>query len=42
MPAFRADAEVVAARTAKLRPHIMEADRRIWAEDVGIDRYVSR
>jgi cytosine/adenosine deaminase-related metal-dependent hydrolase len=41
MPGFRSDADVVAARTARLRPYILEADRRIWREDVGLNRYVS-
>ena len=42
MPDFRTDADKVFARTAKLRPSILEADRRIWADDIGFDRYVSR
>ncbi|MGH7486569.1 MAG: amidohydrolase family protein, partial [bacterium] len=42
MPNFRADAETVMARAARLRPYVLEADRRIWAQDIGIDRYVSR
>jgi 5-methylthioadenosine/S-adenosylhomocysteine deaminase len=40
VPSFRADAEKVFARTARLRPSILEADRRIWLEDIGIDRFV--
>jgi cytosine/adenosine deaminase-related metal-dependent hydrolase len=42
VPRFRADAANVFARTARLRPYILEADRRIWSNDIGIDRYVSR
>lgn len=42
VPGFRADADKVFARTARLRPYILEADKRIWGEDVGIDRYLSR
>ena len=40
MPALRADIEAVAARNAKMRPHLLEAWRRGWREDVGIDRFV--
>ena len=42
VPGFRADAQKVMARTEKLRPYILEADRRIWTQDIGIDRFVSR
>jgi len=42
LPTFRRDADVVMARTAKLRPYILEANRRIWTQDLGIDRYLSR
>jgi guanine deaminase len=42
VPDFRADADKVFERTARLRPYILEADKRIWREDVGIDRYLSR
>jgi 5-methylthioadenosine/S-adenosylhomocysteine deaminase len=42
LPTFRRDADVVMARTAKLRPYILQADRRIWAQDLGVDRYLSR
>ncbi len=42
VPGFRTDAEEVMARTARLRPYISEVDRRIWSQDIGIDRYVSR
>jgi 5-methylthioadenosine/S-adenosylhomocysteine deaminase len=42
MPKFQRDANAVMERTARLRPYIMEADRRIWEHDVGVDRYVSR
>lgn len=41
-PAFRADADKVFARTARLRPFVIEADKRIWTHDIGIDRYLSR
>ena len=40
MPGFRQDAEAVVARTARLRPHIAVADRRIWEQDLGLARYV--
>jgi hypothetical protein len=42
VPGFQHDAEVVMARSAQLRPYILEADRRIWEHDIGIDRYVAR
>ena len=43
LPKFRRDADVVMARTAKLKPYILEADHsRIWSQDLGIDRYLSR
>jgi cytosine/adenosine deaminase-related metal-dependent hydrolase len=42
LPAFRGDADVVMARTAKLKPYILEADRKIWRQDLGVDRYLSR
>ena len=40
VPGFRRDAEAVMARTARLRPHIAAADRRIWEQDLGLARYV--
>ena len=42
VPQFRKDAEAVSARTARLRPYILENDRRIWSQNIGMDRYVSR
>jgi guanine deaminase len=42
LPGFRADADEVRSRANRLRGHILEADRRIWSHDVGMDRYVSR
>jgi cytosine/adenosine deaminase-related metal-dependent hydrolase len=42
MKVFRPDAEAVVARHERLTPHILEADRRIWAHDVGVHRYVGR
>ncbi|SDR63132.1 guanine deaminase [Rhizobiales bacterium GAS113] len=42
MVGFRQDAEAVMARTAKLRPHILDADKRIWAQELGLHRYVGR
>ncbi len=36
LPMFRRHADVVMAQTAK------EADRRIWTQDLGLDRYLSR
>lgn len=42
MPGFRRDAAAVIARNERLYPHILEADRRTWAQDVGAHRYVGR
>ena len=42
LPQFRKDAEVVNTRTARLRPYILESDRKMWSQNVGMDRYVSR
>lgn len=41
MPALRADRDRVLAQAGRLWPYILEADRRVWAEDVGINRYLS-
>lgn len=40
VPAFRKDAEAVMQRTARLRPYVLEADRRIWKHGIGMNRYV--
>ena len=40
MPALRADIEAVAARNARMREPLLEAWRRGWQEDVGINRFV--
>ncbi len=42
MPGFRRDAAEVIGRTDRLAKYVLEADRRIWAEDVGAHRYVGR
>lgn len=42
MPAFREDARAVIGRNATMAEAMLEADRRVWAEDVGLDRYVGR
>lgn len=39
MPAFARDAAAVQARVEALSPYIAEADRRIWAADVGLSRF---
>ena len=38
VPQFQKDYAVIKARVDKLQPYLQEAHRRIWAEDVGIDR----
>jgi len=42
MPVLRRDAAQVAARNAKILPHLLEAHRRSWSDDLGMDRYVGR
>lgn len=38
MPGFRQDFEAIQARVAALDPYIEEAQRRIWADEVGMNR----
>jgi guanine deaminase len=38
VPQFQKDFKEIKARVEKLQPYLQEAHRRIWAEDVGIDR----
>jgi guanine deaminase len=40
MPKLRADRAKVLEQANKLYPYILEADRRVWAEDVGTHRYL--
>jgi guanine deaminase len=40
MPALRRDIEAVVARNQKMTPYLMEAYRRTWATDIGLNRYV--
>lgn len=40
MPQLIEDRKKVVEQTDKILPYIMEADRRIWAEDVGTHRYL--
>ncbi|MCC6193212.1 MAG: amidohydrolase family protein [Burkholderiales bacterium] len=42
MERFRSDAEAVMAKTSRLRPFLLEADRRTWAHDLGFGRYIGR
>lgn len=37
---FKIDAEAVFARSRKLAPHVLAADARSWATDIGLNRYV--
>jgi len=39
---FQRDAQAVFARTERLHAHISEADRRMWQDDLGFDRYLAR
>lgn len=38
MPGFMADFEQITARVESLRPYVDEAHRRVWREDVGMNR----
>jgi len=38
VPQFQKDFSAIKARVENLQPYLLEAHRRIWAEDVGIDR----
>ena len=38
VPQFQKDFAAIRARVDKLQPYLQQAHRRIWAEDVGIDR----
>jgi hypothetical protein len=40
MPALRKDIEAVVARNQRMMPYLMEAHRRTWASDIGLNRYV--
>ncbi len=40
MKELRKDIEVVVARNQQMMPYLMEAHRRTWVTDIGINRYV--
>jgi len=40
MPSLKADLAMVQARVDALRPHLFDALRRSWAEDIGTHRYI--
>jgi guanine deaminase len=40
MRALRKDIEAVVARNQRMMPYLMEAHRRTWATDIGLNRYV--
>lgn len=40
MKALRKDIEGVVARNQRMMPYLMEAHRRTWAADIGLNRYV--
>ena len=42
MIGFRRDADAVISGNARLREFILAADRRIWAQDLSLGRYVGR
>jgi guanine deaminase len=42
MPRLRADRDKVLEQAARIYPYILEADRRVWGEEVGTHRYIGR
>ena len=42
MTSFRPEARQVIERNEKLSEYILEADRRVWEQDVGAHRYIGR
>ncbi len=40
MPGVRADLDVVSSRIDEIAPYLLDAWRRSWGEDIGLDRYV--
>lgn len=40
MKELRKDIDAVVARNQKMMPYLMEANRRTWATDIGLNRYV--
>jgi 5-methylthioadenosine/S-adenosylhomocysteine deaminase len=40
MKELRKDIDAVVARNARMMPYLMEAHRRTWAADIGLNRYV--
>ena len=42
MPALRRDIDMVSKRNADIAPFLLEAYRRSWDDDVGMNRYLER
>jgi len=42
MEKFRPEAERVVANARRLTPYLLEADRRVWEQDLGFGRYIGR
>lgn len=40
MKGLRKDIDAVVARNARMMPYLMEAHRRTWATDIGLNRYI--
>ena len=40
MKELRKDIEAVVERNRRMMPYLMEAHRRTWAADIGLNRYV--
>jgi hypothetical protein len=40
MKGLRKDIDAVVARNARMMPYLMEAHRRTWAADIGLNRYI--
>jgi hypothetical protein len=41
MPNFLADFASARERVSELRPYLLEAHQRVWAQDVGLNRLLS-
>ena len=38
IPGFQKDYKMIKARVSQMKPYLEEAHRRVWAEEVGMDR----
>ena len=42
MPGLRRDLDAIAARNESIAPHLLDAYRKSWRVDVGMNRYLER